>query len=173
MDRRGVMRWLQGIVAAGVVLAGAGRAGAEPTFLGDLQTALPSTAANLSASYGDCTPCHIAGGGGPSSPNLMPFGELLNQDGILPSSQAAQFVQVVAELKQDDPKVYDDLLDGTDPNPDVSMSGVHTPEYGCDVSRRPRSTAPGWMAAFGVLALVARRRRAQLRNGNRGSADSA
>jgi hypothetical protein len=163
MDRRGMMRSVQAIAAA-IVLTWAGSASAEPGFIDYLDSALDVDA---SSSPTNCTPCHTPGGGTTENPNLQPFGELLNQDGILPNSQESQFPQVVAEIKQDDLPVYEDLLAGRDPNPDVG-STVHTPEYGCGVARGAKATGRWWLTAFGVLSVVGKRWRARLRRSRRG-----
>jgi hypothetical protein len=159
MDRRRTMRRLQAI-AVGLALTWAASASAEPGYIDYLDSALDVDA---SSSPTDCTPCHQPGGGTAENSNLQPFGALLHQDGIgEPSSSEAAFAEVLDQIKQDQPKVYADLQAGRDPNPDVSTTGVHVPEYGCDVTTGPPVREQWWIAAFGGVwfAVVVRRRRA-------------
>jgi hypothetical protein len=160
MNRRGRTHWMQAI-AFGIGLTWEASASAEPGYIDYLDSALDVDA---SSSPSNCTPCHQPGGGTAENPNLQPFGELLHQDGIAePSSSEAAFTVVVEEIKQGEPKVYADLQAGTDPNPDVSTTGVHVPEYGCDVASRATAAEPWWTVFCGAFTVVAWRRRAAIR----------
>jgi hypothetical protein len=159
MDRRRTMRSAQAI-AVGFVLTCAAGASAEPGYIDYLDSALDVDA---SSSPTDCTPCHLPGGGMAENTNLQPFGALLHQDGIgEPSSSEMAFAEALDQIKQDQPKVYADLQAGSDPNPDVSTTGVHVPEYGCDVTTGTTVREPWWIVAFGgvLFAIAAWRRRA-------------
>jgi MYXO-CTERM domain-containing protein len=155
MDRRTKMGSVRTIVA-GIVWMWAKSAAAEPTYQGYLDTALSlATPSPLS-----CALCHLSAAGGlPGNPNLAAFGLLLQKDGVGTNGTESQFVTVLAEIKVGCPKVYDDLLSGSDPNADVCAGDVHLVEYGCDVAPGAKATATGWVASLGVLAVAASRRR--------------
>jgi hypothetical protein len=148
------------VIVAGIVLTWGASASAEPTYQGYLDTALSLS----NPSSQGCAICHVsAAGGQPGNPSLAPFGGLLNADGIETTSSESQFASVLSEIKQDQPKVYADLQAGRDPNPDVSATNVHIPEYGCNVGIGARLAEPRWVAALGMLALVGWRRRSKSR----------
>jgi hypothetical protein len=159
MGRRGTMCCLRAI-AMGIVVTWGARASAEPTYLGYLQSALLPSTTIVNQPY-SCAPCHLTDLGGSSeNPNLAPFGDLLHEDGIATSSSETQFASVLGDIKQAEPKVYADLQNGRDPNPDVTTSGVHIPDYGCDLAAPTKTARPWWWASsFGALAALALRRR--------------
>ncbi len=159
MGRRGMMRWGQAIVA-GIVMTWGARASAEDGYIDLLQTALLPSATKVDQPF-SCAPCHASPNGGNSSPNLLPFGELLFQNGIGTNSQASDFVRIVDQIKTDDPKVYMDLTNGLDPNPDVGVT-VHTPEFGCDVAKAAGRGGSLMSAAFALVPIAVWRRRARV-----------
>jgi MYXO-CTERM domain-containing protein len=158
-------------VGCTLVLTSAPRAQAEPSFPADVDAFImqPGLVEALypNSSPPGCRLCHVNGdiGGIP----LTAFGRALGIDSTAPSDGQVQ--AAMGMLQATNPRPFDDLKMGMDPNGDsVAFSNDPTPQYGCGsiaTGARPAKANLGAFAALLALgvALLRRRRATQFRAG--------
>jgi uncharacterized protein (TIGR03382 family) len=145
-----------GAALAGGLLLWPAKARATPDFPAAVEQDLMLSRITIDPPNG-CTLCHPTDAGGTT---LKPFGNLLQQYGVVPYNTAS-LAAALGEVEMNQPQLIADIKAGRDPSPDIN--NVPTPEYGCAVTQSREGSGPGaaWCVSVALFAVGRARRRAR------------